>query len=163
MRFVATTICLWIAVIAVGIGIGGNVFQMMVIDPVWSASPPESVRTFSSGTSFVPRLKRFHTNPFFLIGLVCLIASPFLAWNVPAMRTWLLIAAVIYVAIALTTVLYVWRLNDVLFIRAGEGIDAATVTATVHRWLLADRIRFVFKLASFLCLLRAMSVSAFRR
>jgi uncharacterized membrane protein len=161
MRSLATNVCLWVAVIAVAVGIGGNVFQMVVIDPVWSAAPPESLRSFFSGTRFLAAMARFHAkNPFAFIGLFCLLASPFLGWNVPRLRIWLLTAVGIYVGIVLLTILYIYPINDALFYKAGAGLDTNVVIAMSRRWLLADRIRLVFKFAALLCLLRALSLSA---
>jgi len=63
-------ICLWLAILAMAISVGGNVFQMVVIDPVWSASPPESVHAFFSGTPFYEAIRRFHQNLSRLVGVV---------------------------------------------------------------------------------------------
>jgi len=160
MRALITNICIWIAAVALAISVGGNLFQRTVIDPVWSASPPESVQAFSSETSLVSGLKRFHQNAIYLFGLVCLVASPLLAWNKPAMRKWLLTAAIINVGIILVTALYFYPMNALLgFLGARPSTDAATLIATTHRWILADRIRFIFRVASFLCVLRVMTLS----
>ena len=160
MRHFAATICLWIATITVAISVGGNVFQMTVIDPIWSGSPPESVGFLASGDPLLENVKRFHTNRFYQLALVFLLAAPFLAWNVSETRKWLLSAVGIYLVIVLGTILYVWPINKVLFEQAGRGLDAATITAMTHHWLLADRIRQVLRLIAFLCLLRAMNVWA---
>lgn len=37
---------LWVAVINAAIWIGGTVFMMLVFNPLWTASPPESVRLY---------------------------------------------------------------------------------------------------------------------
>lgn len=163
MRVLALNICLWIAAITLAISVGGNLFQRTVLDPVWSTSPPDSVQAFSSETSLVAirqGMKRFHQSPTFLFGLACLVASPLLAWNKRAMRNWLLIAAVIYIGIGLVTVLYFYPMNAVLgFLGARPSTDAATLIATTRRWIFADRIRFIFRVVSFLCVLRAMTLS----
>jgi uncharacterized membrane protein len=114
MRWFLTNVCVWIAAITLAISVGGNLFQGMVIDPVWTASAPESVQTFTSQTSLVSGVKRFHQNLIYLFGLLCLVASPFLAWNKPTMRKWLLIAAVIYIGILVVTALYFYPMNAVL-------------------------------------------------
>lgn len=75
MRYIATLICVWMAVITLAVSVGGNIFQMSVVDPVWSASPPESVRTFAA-SPLPERVKRFHLNPLYAIGLICLLAAP---------------------------------------------------------------------------------------
>ena len=133
---------------------------MTVVDPMWSGSPPESVRVLASGTPLFERVKRFHTNPIYLFALVCLLATPFLAWNVQGTRKWLLLAAGIYLVIILGTFLYVYPINNMLFGKAGAGLNAATITAMTRRWVFADRIRQVLRLIAFLCLLRGMWVLA---
>jgi Anthrone oxygenase len=157
MRTAATTFCVWVAAITLAVSVGGNLFQAVVVDPVWSGSPPESLRTFAK-TPYFERLKTFHTNPLFLVGLACLLAAPVLAWNQPSLRNWLLMAAVLYLVVILGTLLYFYPLNDVLLARGGGGLDTATVVAMTRRWVVADRIRYLFRLASFLCLLRAMTI-----
>lgn len=155
-RSVSNT-CLWLAVLTMAISVGGNVFQMVVIDPIWSASPPESVRAFFVGTPFLAALRRFHLNPIFLVGEVCLLGTLVLNWKVPTLRKWILLAVGINVLLVLGTILYVYPINDVLIVHAGGGLDATALKAMTHRWLMADRIRFIFKLAAFLCLLRALN------
>jgi uncharacterized membrane protein len=160
MRRIAMNVCLWIAVVTVAISVGGNLFQSTVVDPVWSASPPESVEAFVSQTSLVSGVKRFHQSPIYLFGLLCLVASPVLAWNRPAMRKWLLIAAVIYIGIIVVTVLYFYPMNGELgFLGTHPSTNAATLIRTTHQWILADRIRQAFRVAAFLCVLKAMVLS----
>jgi uncharacterized membrane protein len=160
MRRIVTNVCLWIAVITIAIGVAGNLFQSTVIDPVWSASPPESVQAFSSSTALVSGVKRFHQNPIYLIGLLCLVASPVLAWNRSSMRKWLLIGAVIYIGIIVVTALYFYPVNAVLgFLGAHPSTDAGALIATTHRWIFADRVRQAFRMVAFLCVLRAMVLS----
>lgn len=52
---------------------------------------------------------------------------------------------------------YVYLINDVL-IHGGGALDSTMNEAMTYRWLMADRIRFVFKPEVFLCLLRALSL-----
>jgi uncharacterized membrane protein len=107
-------------------------------------------------------VERFHLNRLLPIGLLCLLATPFLAWRVPELRNLLLAAVGIYAVIVLGTILYVWPINNALLRGAGSGLDAATIRDMVRHWLLADRIRVVLTFAAFLCLLRALSVSGVR-
>ena len=41
---------LWWAVLGFSIWVGGTLFKMLVIVPLWSASPPESVHAFFKGS-----------------------------------------------------------------------------------------------------------------
>jgi hypothetical protein len=43
-------IFIWLAVIGFSIWVGGTLYQMVVIVPIWNASPPESLRAFFLGT-----------------------------------------------------------------------------------------------------------------
>jgi len=129
-----------------------------VIDPIWSASPPASVGAFFSGTPFLEAIRSFHQNPFFLVGAVCLLGALILNWKVPTLRKWILLAVGIELLVVLGTIFYVYPINDVLFVHAGGGLDSTAIKAMTHRWLIADRIRFIFKVVVFLCLLRALSL-----
>jgi hypothetical protein len=156
MRFTATAVCLWIAVITVATSVGGNVFQSVVVDPIWSGAPPDSVRAFAR-SSLPTAIARFHLNPLFAIGLLCLLASPALAWNLPALRTWLLVAVAVQAVIVAGTLLYFHPINDVL-LSSTDGVDGATITALTRRWLVADRLRIALRFVALLSLLRAMTL-----
>ena len=109
------------------ISVGSNVFQMVVIDPIWSASPPESVGAFFSGTPFLEAIRGFHQNPFFLVGAVCLLGALILNWKVPTLRKWILLAVGIELLVVLGTIVYVYPINDVLFVHAGGGLDSTAI------------------------------------
>lgn len=158
MRELITTASMWIAAITLAISVGGNLFQATVVDPAWSGAPPDSVRTFA-GSPYAARTKRFHTHPLYLAGLLCLLASPWLAWNVPPVRDWLLVGLGCYVAVFVWTLLYFWPMNNTLFERGGEGADGPAIVGLVRRWIVADRYRSVVRLAALLCVLRAMVLS----
>jgi hypothetical protein len=152
-------ICLWIAILAIAISVGGNVFQMMVVDPFWSAAPPESIQAYFADIRHFEALGHFHQNPFFLFGLLCLLASVVLYWNNRAVRRWLLTALIVEALIIVGTIMYVYPINDVLLAHRASGISSATAVTLTHRWLFADRFRFALKVLVFLLLLRALQVS----
>ncbi len=118
------TLCLWVAILQAAVSLGGNVFQMVVIDRVWSASPPESVRAFFVGTPYYELLKSFHLSPLLFVGVICMLGSLSLYWNVPGKRNWILLAVVIQLIIVLGTVFYIYPINDVLFLRGGATLTA---------------------------------------
>jgi anthrone oxygenase-like protein len=158
MRRSATNLCLWIAALTLAVSVGGNLFQAMVIDPVWSASPPESVGLLAPLIGH--RLGWFHGNPIYLGGLVFLFASPFLAWNSPRQRMWLLIAGSSFALVIATTLLYFHPINDVLqSYRAGKAVDPAVMRTLVRHWIVANWFRIALRVVSFLCVLRAMVLS----
>lgn len=152
-------ITLWIAVLTVSVSVGANVFQMMVVDPEWSASPPQSIQDFTSRTSFAPRMKRFHTNPVYIVGLLCILASTILGWHTQ-IKYWALASLIFYSIVIAGTLLYVWKLNEVIFTKRAACISPSTVIKSTNAWIVADRIRLAFKIASFVCLLRAFMMYA---
>src|SRR5438046_9954238 len=99
--------CIWIAILATTMSVGGNLFQMMVVDPLWSVAPPASGQTYFSDARHFEALRRFHNNPFGFVGLLCLVASIAFSWKTRALRWWLLIALFANVAISVCTILYV--------------------------------------------------------
>ena len=150
---------MWIGALTLAVNVGGNLFQAVVIDPVWSGNPPESIKAFAA-SPYLNQVLIFHRNPFLLMGLLCLLASPFLAWKERAMRRWLLIAVGCYFAVFISTVLFFGPVNQALFFPdPGHVADPATAIAMTRRWVLADRVRYAFRLAAFLSILRAMVLS----
>jgi hypothetical protein len=52
LRDQTLNILLWYSIFAWGTWLGGTLYQMLVVVPMWSASPPDSVRAFFQGTSY---------------------------------------------------------------------------------------------------------------
>ena len=153
------SVCIWIAILATTISVGGNLFQMMVVDPLWSVAPPASVQAYFSDARHFEALRRFHQNPFFFVGLLCLVASIALYWKTRALRWWLLIALFAKVAVSVGTTLYVYPINDVLMVHHAANINPASAVELTRHWLFADRVRFLIKVVGLLSLLRALQLS----
>ena len=159
LRNSISSVCIWIAILSVTIGVGGNLFQMMVVDPLWSVAPPASVQAYFSDVRHFEALLRFHQNPFFFVGLLCHVASIGLYWKTRALRWWLLIALFAKVAVSVGTAFYVYPINDVLMVHHAANIDPAAAVELTRHWLFADRVRFLFKVVALLSLLRALQLS----
>ena len=136
-------------------GFVGTLFQMLVIVPMWSASPPESVREFFTETDYNRTILNFFGPPFMLARTLPLIAALIFAWSRPRHRLHLGIASVCVVAAVVFTVIHVYPINAVLFFRAGGDLPADEVTRLVHSWILADRVRFVVGVVAFVAILKA--------
>lgn len=59
-------ISLWLSVLALTTWFGGTLYQMLVIVPLWNASPPESVRAFFQGTDYNHTIIHLFGPPFIL-------------------------------------------------------------------------------------------------
>ena len=156
-RDLLVKILLWYNVLSLGIWVGGTVYQMAVIVPLWSASPPESVRAFFQGTAYMTTISRFFGPvtqvtrglPLFILAAV--------AWKYNVSPWVLACAATMAFGIIMTRV-YVYPMNAILFERSGADLTPDAVRALVRSWILADRVRFAIMSGGYLCLLRAFSM-----
>ncbi len=151
---------LWFAAIGWGMGVGGKLFEMMVVMPAWSASPPTSLALMPYG----PRYP-FNPGDFFLPLMALMLPGTFGAlatgWKTPrSYRIWLIIPAVAFVLVAVFTPTVFWPMIRELY-GAGTGritMSEADAALLVRRWWIWDSARTVVSAGAYLSLLRALSV-----
>jgi hypothetical protein len=155
VREQALNLLLWYVIFAWATWLGGTLYQMLVIVPMWSSSPPESVRAFFLGTQYKQTIAHFFGPPFMAARVLPLLIALGLAWHRPQHRVALAIASLLIVAAVVFTVAYVYPINAVLFEQAGGDHPAAEIASMVRRWIWADRIRFVVGIGAFIAILWA--------
>jgi hypothetical protein len=149
-------ISLWLSVVALTTWVGGTLYQMLVIVPLWSASPPESVRAFFQGTEWNRTIFNFFGPSFIAARNVPVLAALIAGWHLPQHRRALLIATICFTGFgAIFTIAYVYPINAVLFEQAGGSGSAAEIRALASRWILFDRLRFIVGLVGFAAVLHA--------
>jgi hypothetical protein len=116
---------LWLAIAGMGSWAGGTLYQMVEVVPVWSASPPESVRTFFRDTDFGHRKVRFFGPATMLARNLPLVVALVAAWPRRPHWGWLLLAAGCSAFGLVFTLAYVYPINAVLFNQAGGGGNAS--------------------------------------
>ena len=156
-RELLVEILLWYNVLSLAIWCGGTVFSMLVIVPLWSASPPESVRAFFLGTDFKRTVFRFFGPVTQIARALPLFALVIVAWPYANVRPWLIVPGATMLFGIVFTRAYVYRINDVLML-GGEGLPADDVRSLVRRWVIADRARFAIMAVGYVCLLRAFTM-----
>ena len=154
----AAQVLLWLAVLGLGVWVGGTLYQMLVIVPMWSDSPPESVRAFFLGTRYNETIWNFFGPPFMAARLAPLLGALLVGWHLRQHRKWLLVASVCMAFTVVFTLAYVYPINAVLFAQAGGDHSTEEVQAMARRWVMADRVRFGVGVVGFLALLRAFSI-----
>ena len=92
--------CLWGSVIAWSTWVGGTLYQMLVIVPLWSASPPETVRAFFQATDYNRTIFNFFGPPFIVARNVPVIAALLAGWHLHRHRHALLIAVLCFTVFA---------------------------------------------------------------
>jgi hypothetical protein len=149
---------LWLAVLGHSIWVGGTLYQMLVIVPMWSASPPETVRSFFLGTNYNETIWNFFGPPFMVARLVPLLGALLVGWHLPQHRKWLFLAAVCKAFAVVFTLAYVYPINEVLFLQGGGNQSPEEIQAMARKWIIADRVRFGVGVIGFLAMLRALSI-----
>ena len=155
MRQKLFTIFLWFSVINLGIWIGGTLFHMIVVLPIWSQQPPDSVRDFFGGTRAYEYLLDFYGPRWMVIRILPILITLWLGWNSKRHRSFVSIT-VLTIAIGLVlSVLVVFPINEAIMARAGEGTSPEEIGRMVDTWILADRARFALLSVGYFFLLRA--------
>ncbi len=147
---------LWWSVIGVSIWVGGTVYMMSVVDPQWSQNPPESVRFFLGQTDFPKYIWNFFGPPFMVLrSLLPVVLALIFGWNSRLHRRYLSITLSITVILIIFTLVYVYPINNELFLKAGGDLSPHAIQTLVKHWLIADRLRFVVYLIGYFFLLKA--------
>jgi hypothetical protein len=149
---------LWYSILAWGSWFGGTLYQMLVIVPMWSAAPPESVREFFHGTSYMKHIFNFFGPPYMVARVLPVLIALALAWHLPRLRRLLGLACVCLVATVVYTLAFIYPINEVLFFQAGGELAADEIRHMVSTWIWADRLRFGVGVIALVALLRAFRV-----
>lgn len=157
-RELLVKVLLWYNVLSLAIWVGGTVYQMLVIVPMWSASPPESVTAFFKGTAYMTTIWNFFGPVTQLLRALPLLLLAIFAWRFAHLRPWILVCAGTMAVGLVMTRAFIYPMNDVLFTRAGEGLSADAVRSLVHTWIWWDRVRFAIMAGGYVCLLRAFAL-----
>ena len=148
-------VLLWYAVLAWSAWAGGTLYQMLVVVPMWSANPPDSVHQFFQGTTYTETIHHFFGPPFMAARLLPTVTALLLAWHLPRHRAALGLAVACLLAAVLFTLFYIYPINEVLILQAGGDRSATEISRMVQTWIWADRLRFAIGLVALFALLRA--------
>ena len=144
------------SVIVWGIWCGGQVFNELMTVPIWSASPPESLKAYAElpskgGAPFFPLF-----NPLFV---VLAIGAALAAWkSARRSRKWLAFSAIIAIVVFISLI-YLAPLVGSMFRHSVAGdLSASEIAAGVEWWKLGNRIRLLIELFGFACSVIALHV-----
>src|SRR5450432_1626252 len=145
---------LWFAVISLGLWVGGTLFHILVIQPLWTTNPPVSVNFFFTKTTFNKTIWNFFGPPWMAARLIPLLLCILIGWKeAGSKKLYLVVAGVCWIFITIYTLAFIYPINDILFKQAAENYPVEFVKELVKKWLFADRLRFVIGTAGYLCLL----------
>ncbi|MGZ8549440.1 MAG: DUF1772 domain-containing protein [Chitinophagaceae bacterium] len=145
----------WWAVLGFSIWLGGTVFSMTVVVPMWSEAPPQSVKEFFSETSFNKYIFNFFGPPWMAIRNLPVLIALVLGWDSKLHRKYLLITFISLIIGIIYTFTYIYPINDILMTKAGGDKSAEEIRTMVDKWIFADRLRFAVMLIGYFFLLKA--------
>jgi len=156
LRIAQVLLC--VSVLAWSLWFGGLIYEMVVILPLWSASPPDSVLGWNARPQYVINPTRFYL-PVALTTILSSAATLLAGWSVTrSRRFWLAISAVCAVTTLAFTFIYFFPKNEVLFRNQSGGLSREEITAIAHAWIRANWLRVCIMAAGFFSALRALSI-----
>ena len=146
---------LWLATIWWGVWFGGQLFNALMIVPIFSAAPPASLTGWYQN-------RRTYVLDFFLVFnslwiFLALVVSLLVGWRShAARRKW--VAASALAAFIATAFVLGWMAPTIgRLITPGNGLSAEEIVALLHRWTVANWIRLCVEFCGFVFALRALS------
>ncbi len=150
-------ILLWLAVIAWGFWLGGLIYEMVVIMPLWSANLPQSVLEWNSRPNFVVNPTRFYL-PIVITLILSSLLAMVLNWKSGNHRIWLILSSVCVITAFVFTIIYFFPKNELLFRNQNAGLSGEEITAIANAWIQANWIRFSIMAVGFFAALKAFSL-----
>jgi hypothetical protein len=154
-------ILLWLFVVLAAMVVGGGLYELRVVIPLWAHAPPESVWQFASLRTSQPlytpnagiRLWIFLTPLHLLIAIATFVAS---LKTLDPHRRWVMISTAIFIVLHLAALFYFVPALDKIFSSQNSGMSPAEVVSRVHVWVYGTWIRFVFGIVGFVCGVRGL-------
>lgn len=147
---------LWITVAAWGFWLGGLIYEMVVIMPLWSANLPSSVIEWNSRPNFIVNPTRFYLPTVITLILSSLLAT-ILNWKSSNQKKWLILSTLCAVSAFVFTIIYFFPKNDILFRNQNIGLSGAEISTIAYDWILGNWIRIAIMFVGFFGALKAFS------
>ncbi len=151
---------LWLSVIGWGIGLGGKLFDLIIVAGAWSAAPPASF-------ALLPYGPRFRLNPgdFFqplsALMVVGVLGALISGWKTRfEYRVWLWLPVIAFLVIWILTPTVFWPMIRELYGTATGRITRSDAEAILlaRRWIIWDWARVVMIAVGYVSSIRAISV-----
>jgi hypothetical protein len=151
---------LWASVLGWGVGLGGKLFDLLVVAGAWSASPPASFALLPYGPRFPMNPGDFF-QPLSIIMAVSVIAALISGWRAPRQfRLWLWLPVIMFFIICAITPTVFWPMISELYGSAKGRISHtdAELVQLAHRWIVWDWFRVSLIAIGFVASVRAISL-----
>ncbi|MFL6514035.1 MAG: anthrone oxygenase family protein [Chthoniobacterales bacterium] len=149
---------LWISVIGWGIGLGGKLFDLLIVAGAWDASPPGSLALLPYGPRF-PMNPGDFCQPLSIVMAVSVVAALVCGWKAARqIRLWLWLPVLMFLIIWAITPTVFWPMIRELY-RSSIGKTSHTdaeLVQLVRRWMIWDWFRASLIAVGFLASVRAI-------
>ncbi len=162
-QFSVAQIFLWLFVIALGIEIGAGLYETLVVMPLWTTAPPDSVIAYHQHNAANPQFALNAGGRFWMFNtpLVGLLAIATLVTGLktrPEHRKWRIVGTVLTLIVVVFT--FAWFVPNIILL-TGKGVMAMSpdeVTSLANWWVGLNWVRVVLYSAGWLAALRALSI-----
>ena len=161
-RFSIAEICLWLFVIVLGIEIGAGLYETLVVLPLWTLGPPDSVVAYHQHNIAYPQFALNAGGRFWiyftpLTGLTAILALLSGLRTHPEHRTWRITGSCLAIIVVIST--FAWFVPKIIILgRGGAGLNGEQIASLTNWWVRLNWVRVVLYLAGWLAGLRAMRI-----
>lgn len=149
---------LYLFVISSGLQIGAAVFETLVITPLWSRLPPESVTNWNPIAEYAinPGLYWSKGTLFYTI---CTLLILITAWTMPKVkRNWTLLAGILALLVVIATATFFVPILMKTIAVKGAGSSGEEITRMVHAWVNWNWLRFAAGITAWLAAIHALTL-----
>jgi Na+/melibiose symporter-like transporter len=159
IRMFIAQIVLWFFVFSSSIQMGGSVYEMFVVNPLWFGSPPESVTKWNPDPQFAIEPSKFWAAavPLYMLTTLTILIT---AWFMPSQRRkWALIAGVCTLTVILSTALFFVPILRETIMSRGAGLSDEQIITKVNLWVNWNWLRMAVVFIGWLAGIHALSLN----
>ena len=154
---------LWLFVIALGIEIGAGLYETLVVLPLWTSAPPDSVTAYHQHNAANPQFTlnaggRFWMFATPLVGLLALATLLSGLRTRSQHRQWRIAGTILALVVVLST--FAWFVPNIIRLNSKEvmTMSADQLTSLTRAWVNLNWVRVILYLSGWLSALRALSI-----
>jgi hypothetical protein len=155
---------LWLSVIGWGIGLGGKLFDLIIVAGAWSVAPPASFALLPYGPRFPLNPGDFF-QPLSALMVVGVLGALISGWKTRfEYRVWLWLPVIAFLVIWILTPTVFWPMIHELYGTATGRIIRSDAEAVLlaRRWIIWDWARVVMIAVGYVSSVRALSMPYLR-
>ncbi len=164
-QFSIAQVFLWLFVIVLGITLGGGLYETLVVMPVWSAAPPDSVIAYYQHNVDNPRFILDQGGRFWifltpLLGLLAIVTLLSGLRTPPEHRKWRIIGTTLTLIVIVFT--FAWFVPNIikLMSKSVTTMSPDEITGLTNWWVRLNWLRAIVYFAGWLAALRALTLTS---